>query len=168
MVHVHDAHRPPDERDERDARVRRVLWITLGLNAAVATAKLWVGAVTHVLSVTADGAQSGLDGLNNVLALVILRFATKAPDADHPYGHRKIEHFATLAIALAVAATGVGLAREAYARFGGASVATYHPVGLAVVVATLVVNVGVAFYEARAGRALGSALLVAEIGRAHV
>ncbi len=142
--------------------VRRVLWVTLGLNVAVSAAKILVGTLSGSLSMVADGYHSLLDGSNNVVGLVVTAFAYAPPDRGHPYGHRKFETSATLLI-------GFGLLALAYRVIEGAALSVSHPrvpaVGWAnwlVMAGTLATNLFVSWYEAREGRRLGSEYLVAD------
>src|SRR6185503_12930948 len=84
----------------RDAAVGRVLWIVLFLNLLVAALKLVFGFLSGALSMVADGFHSALDASSNVIGLTGMRVARKAPDPGHPYGHRKFEALAALAISL--------------------------------------------------------------------
>ena len=142
--------------------VRYVLLVTLALNLLVAGAKLVVGHMFHVVSLTADGVHSSLDGFNNVAALVAMTFAARPPDPSHPYGHRKYETFAAIGIGVVLLTVGVGVVREAIGRIGATTVPITHPATFAVTLGTLGVNVWVARWEAARGRALGSELLVAD------
>lgn len=139
--------------------VRRVLWLTLGLNLAVALAKVLVGRLSGSLAMVADGYHSLVDGGNNVIGLLVAGLAYAPPDTGHPYGHRKFETAATTAI-------GAVLLLLAWRVLGGALREAPPPeIGLlnwAVMLGTLGVNLGVAAYEARQGRRLGSAYLVAD------
>lgn len=145
---------------ERDRRVRRILWVTLVLNGAVAFAKIAVGSLSGVLSVRADGFHSLTDGLNNVVALVGLVFAARPPDAGHPYGHRRFELFASLAIGLSLLVMSVDVATDAWRRFHGTGTTPdTGPVVFATLIGTLLVNLGVARAEAKAARETGSVLL---------
>src|SRR5712692_1046251 len=87
----------PDPAD-RATQVRRVLFGLLLANLAVVGAKFGVGIAAHSLAVLGDTLHSAVDALNNVLALVVVRVAAKAPDEDHPYGHQKFETLGALAI----------------------------------------------------------------------
>ena len=64
----------------RQAAIQRVLYVTLGLNLAVATAKLVVGSMSGSVALWADGLHSMLDGSSNVVALVGIWFAHRPPD----------------------------------------------------------------------------------------
>ena len=150
------------DTEVQSSGVRRVLWITLVLNIAVSAGKVVVGHLSGSLAMIADGYHSLVDGSNNVLGLIVSAFAFRPPDAAHPYGHRKFETAATLVI-------GAALMTLAWELLSGALSRTTKPelpvIGLlnwAVMAATIAVNVGVSWYEAREGRRLKSAFLVAD------
>ena len=76
-----------------------VLLVTLALNLTVVAAKLTAGLLAGSLSVISDAIHSSVDSLNNVVGLVIMKYATAEPDEGHPYGHAKFETLAAFAIA---------------------------------------------------------------------
>ena len=83
----------------RIARIRRVLWVVLVLNLAVALAKLGWGLLTNSTAMQADGFHSLFDGASNVVGLVGISIASRPADRTHPYGHSKYETYASAAIA---------------------------------------------------------------------
>jgi len=152
----------PELRD-RTALVRRVLVGLLVANLAVVGAKLVVGFVSGSLAVLGDALHSTVDALNNVVALIVIRVASKEPDEEHPYGHGKFETLGTLAIVGFLSITCFELARGAVHRLAGDRVAPMlSDLQLTVLAATLGINVAVAWYENRRGRELASDLLVAD------
>lgn len=148
------------EAPSRTLQVRRVLAGLLFANLAVVAAKVVVGLTAHSLAVLGDGVHSSVDALNNVLGLIVVRVAARAPDEDHPYGHGKFETLGALAIVGFLSVTCFELARGAVSRL-----ARSHPapmvtgVQLAVLVAGLGINALVAWYEHRRGVELDSELL---------
>lgn len=140
--------------------VRRVLSITLGLNLAVAGGKVVVGHLSGSLAMVADGYHSLVDGANNVIGLVVAWFAFRPPDLGHPYGHRKFETAATSVIGLALLALAFEIFRSAFGR--GAELPAISTLNWAVMAVTIAVNLFVSRYEAREGRRLHSAFLVAD------
>lgn len=70
--------------------VRRILLWILSLNVIVAAAKWDYGIITNSVSMQADGLHSSFDGLSNVLGLIGIWLTAPPPDANHPYGHKKI------------------------------------------------------------------------------
>lgn len=149
-------------RDRRRS-VIRVLWWVLLANLAVIFAKLVVGLQSGSISVLGDAAHSGVDALNNIVALTAVRVAAAPPDAEHPYGHGKFETVGALAIVSFLSITCFELVRTAVGRLlGGDPPPEVEPFMFWVLGATMVVNVGVALLEARRGRDLQSQILQAD------
>jgi len=142
--------------------VRRVLWATLGLNVLVSVSKIGVGKLSRSTSMQADGYHSLIDGVNNVVGLVVTTFAYAPPDEGHPYGHRKFETAATLAIGLALLGVSFGVVEEALRQVSRSSLPAIGPANWVVMGITLAINLFVAWYEAREGRRLGSVYLQAD------
>ncbi len=151
------------EARERTVLVRRVLLGILIANLAVVGARLVIGLVSGSLAILGSALDSGVDGLNNVLGLIVVRVASKGPDEDHPYGHGKFETLGALAIVGFLSITCFELVRGAVKDLLRGD----HPLDvtdlqLAVLLATLGVNVLVAWYEHRRGNELRSELLIAD------
>jgi cation diffusion facilitator family transporter len=142
--------------------VRRVLLATLGLNLAVSVSKIVVGEVSDSVSMVADGFHSLMDGANNVVGLVVTAFAFAPPDEGHPYGHRKFETAASLAIGLLLLGVSYHVLTEALVRASQARLPEIGPWNWIVMGVTLGVNFLVSWWEAREGRRLGSPYLLAD------
>lgn len=157
--------RQPPNGTDRDRAVRRVLWVVLGLNLLVASGKLAVGAAAGALSLVADGVHSLLDASSNVVGLLGVAAAAKPPDAGHPYGHRRFETIASVAIGLLIAAGLLEIARRVW----GGLVGDHDPpevswLAAIFVAGTIVINLVISRYELRRGRELRSPLLEADAG----
>jgi cation diffusion facilitator family transporter len=144
------------------AAVRRVLWRTLWLNICVSTAKIIVGWLSGSLAMLADGYHSLLDGGNNVIGLVVTSWAYEPPDESHPYGHRKFETAAAVGLGILLLGMSYGVASSAFQSFTSPELPVIGFLNWLVIGVTLAVNVGVATYEAREGRRLGSEYLLAD------
>jgi cation diffusion facilitator family transporter len=148
---------------EKSSGVRRVLGGIFLANIVVVIVKFTVGLETNSLAVFGDALQSSVDAANNLFALFVVRVASKAPDEEHPYGHAKFETLGALLIALWLALSLFELVRGAIARLlMGAPVLNVSTVALLLLVFSLAVNVGVVWFETRAGRRLNSDLLLAD------
>ncbi len=144
--------------------IRRVFLVTLGLNVAVALAKVGYGTWANVLAIRADGFHSLVDASNNIVGLIALTVAGRPADRGHPYGHQKFEVAAAAVIGVSLLAMAVDLLRDAIARLGdGAeSAPRIGPLAFVVLLGTLVVNYGVARYERRQAEKLKSPILSAD------
>ena len=150
------------DADAQSAGVRRVLWITLGLNLAVSAGKVVVGHLSGSLAMVADGYHSLVDGSNNVIGLIVAAVAFRPPDRDHPYGHRKFETAATVAIGVALLALAWSVVQGAVGRATKPSLPELSALNWLVMGLTIAVNLFVSWYENREGRRLHSAFLVAD------
>src|SRR5918997_3988854 len=148
---------------EKSTGVRRVLGGILIANIVVVIVKFAVGVDTNSLAVFGDALQASVDAVNNLFALFVVRVASKAPDEDHPYGHAKFETLGALLIALLLALSIFELVRGAISRLvTGVPLVSVSNIALSFLVFTLLVNIGVVWFETRAGRRLGSDLLLAD------
>jgi cation diffusion facilitator family transporter len=150
------------DADVTRSGVRRVLWITLGLNLAVSAGKVLVGFLSGSLAMVADGYHSLVDGGNNVLGLIVAAYAFAPPDRGHPYGHRKFETAATAVIGVALLALAFEVTQGALGRAREPALPAITPLNWLVMGATIGVNLFVTWYEDREGRRLRSAFLVAD------
>ena len=145
------------------ALVRRVVLGLLAANLVVVGAKLAVGLASGSLAVLGSAVDSAVDALNNVLALFVVRVASKEPDEDHPYGHGKFETLGALGIVGFLSITCFELVRGAVNDLtSGTRRVAVTDLQLVVLTLTLGVNVLIAWYEHRRGGDLGSELLLAD------
>jgi cation diffusion facilitator family transporter len=144
--------------------VRRVLWITMGLNLIATAAKLTVGYWTNSLSLIADGFDSVFDSASNVIGLVGIHLAARPADDDHPYGHRKAETMTALFISSLLFLTTWELIESAIERLRDPSLiqARVNAWSFGALLVSIVVHLTVVWYELRAGRRLQSDVLVAD------
>jgi cation diffusion facilitator family transporter len=143
-------------------QVSRVLYQVLFLNLVVAIAKIALGTYTGSVSIVSDGYHSLTDSASNVVGLVGISIARQPPDADHPYGHRKYETMASVAILIFLIIVLVEVVSSSVDRFMNGGSPRVFPEGIALMSATLVINLLVVWYETRAGKRLKSELLLAD------
>ncbi len=149
-------------QERRTQGIVRVLAVILLLNVAVAVAKLLYGWRTRAISIQADGVHSLLDASSNVIGLIGVWVASRPPDANHPYGHRKYETFAALGVALMMFLGCWEIAREAWQRFLHPEPPTITNAGFVVLGVTIAINLFVTWYERLEGQRLKSEMLVAD------
>jgi len=144
--------------------IRRVLWITLGLNLLATAAKLIVGYWTGSLSLIADGFDSVFDSASNVIGLAGIYLAAQPADEDHPYGHRKAETMTALIIASLLFLTTWELIQSGVERLRNPALiqAEVNIWSFGALLVSIVVHLTVVWYELRAGRRLHSDVLVAD------
>jgi cation diffusion facilitator family transporter len=144
--------------------VRRVLLVTLCLNIAVVIGKLIAGLLAGSLSLISDAIHSAVDSLNNIVGLVVTKYATAEPDEGHPYGHAKFETLAAFVIAGFLFLTCYEIGINAFKRLfrNNAPLPEITALTISVMIATIAINLVVATYEQRAGKRLKSQFLLAD------
>lgn len=148
---------------DRYRSIRNVLWVVLALNLAVALAKLVYGMISHSAAMEADGFHSLFDGASNIIGLVGMWFAARPPDDDHPYGHSKYETFAAALIGILLVVAGYTVGKGAVDSLSGRGLPTeVTTISFVIMLGTLAVNILVTTWERRAGKRLGSEVLIAD------
>lgn len=84
------------DQNEKEAIATSILSI-IG-NALLAVVKGIAGYFGNSFALIADAIESTTDVFSSILVLVGLKYSTKPPDENHPYGHGKIEALTTFAI----------------------------------------------------------------------
>ena len=96
-------------RPNEGKQIRRVTWIGLGSNLLLCTLKFAGGIAGRSQTVVADAVHSLSDAATDIAVLVGSYFWTQPADADHPYGHRRIESLVTMFVGCVLVATAVAL-----------------------------------------------------------
>lgn len=159
-MHMPQARAAPPSRS---SQIKRVLLGLLVANLGVVGAKFLIGIATGSLGVLGDAVHSTVDAANNILGLAVMVVAAREPDEDHPYGHSKFETLGALAIVVFLSVSLFEIVRGAISRLTtGTEPLQITELQIALLLATLVVNVAVASYEWQRGTQLGSELLLAD------
>src|SRR3954470_13521011 len=97
-------------------RLFRLLWLSVA--AAVATISLKVVAwlLTGSVGLLSDAAESVVNLVAAIVAMVALRWATKPADEEHAYGHAKAEYFSAGVEGALIVIAAVSIAATAIAR----------------------------------------------------
>lgn len=144
-------------------QVRRVLWVTLGLNLAVAGSKIGYGHALSVLSIRADGFHSLTDSVNNLVGLMGVHFAAQPADEGHPYGHAKFEVLAAGVVGLSLIGMAYDVLTSAAGRLlWGAPPPRLDALAFVILAVTLGVNLLVARYERIKAEQLDSPFLASD------
>jgi len=94
---------------ERFAAAKKSTWISIFINLLLTILQVVAGYFGRSQSLMADGLHSLSDLLADFMVLFANRHGSRHADANHPYGHARIETAATLILGVALALLGVGL-----------------------------------------------------------
>jgi cation diffusion facilitator family transporter len=142
-------------------RGRRVALLSVLISLALATSNVLVGVLGGSTSVVAIGAEFAGDVLASCVVFVGLLVASRPADANHPYGHGRLETVAGLLVGFILVAGGVGIGYRSLAEVGAS-----HPPPAFSSVYVLVIAIAVrgvmSVAKFRLGRTIGSSSLTAD------
>jgi cation diffusion facilitator family transporter len=99
---------------ERAAAALRSTWISIAVNAALAATQVLVGIASRSQGLIADGIHSLSDLVSDFIVLFAGHHSKKGADEDHPYGHRRFETAASLALGMLLLGVAVGMLWSAF------------------------------------------------------
>lgn len=144
-------------------QVKNILKWILALNLIVFAIKIVIGLKAMSLSILGDAVHSGIDSLNNVVALVMIKFAHEPADEEHPYGHSKFETLGALAIVAFLAIASFELIEKSITRlFNPGDFPNIEPITIYLLAITLLINIFVWLYESNAAKKFNSQILKAD------
>ncbi len=152
----------------RFAAARKSTWVSIFINLILTVIQVLGGFFGKSQSLMADGLHSLADLLSDVLVLFANRHGNKHADADHPYGHARIETAASLILGVSLAALGIGLLVAAGMRLQHPDqVQAVNPLALWVAVIALASKEGMFRYMLAVAQRVRSQMLVANAWHAR-
>jgi cation diffusion facilitator family transporter len=133
--------------------------LSIASNAFLIAIKLAAGAITGSIAILTEAIHSLIDLVASVVAFVSVRKADEPADAEHPYGHEKVENLAaTIEGMLILVGAGV-IVYEATRRLADGAGVDRLGIGIAVMGFAVVVNLVVSTVLSRQAKAHDSAAL---------
>ena len=91
----------------------RATWVGVVTNVALVIFKLWAGTISNSQALIADGIHSLSDLFSDFVVILGFKWGRQAEDADHPYGHARIETISSMLIGLLLIIVGLGITYSA-------------------------------------------------------
>ena len=132
---------PPRPAEAHSTLKQRAAAASVAASTILAALKLAAGAASGSLALISEGAHDVLDIGASALTFFAVREADKPADAEHPFGHAKIEAVAALAETGFLAALSVGVAIEAIARIRGGGPVDVGAFAIGAILFSIVVDV---------------------------
>ncbi len=114
----------------------KVSLCTSVVNAVLAAFKMAAGILGGSSALISDAVDSACDVFSSLIVMIGVKFASKSPDEDHPYGHERFECISSIVLALIIGATGLGVGWSAVGKiFSGGDLQA--PAAIALVAAAV-------------------------------
>ncbi len=153
------------EQNSFKAVATRVSTVSIVINLLLAGFKFIAGVVGHSGAMISDAVHSSSDVVGSLIVIIGVRMSEKASDADHPYGHERMEDVASLILAGILFVAGLSIGKEALTSILDGSYQTSVSPGLLALVAaivSIVVKEGMFWYTWLNAKKISSGALKAE------
>jgi ferrous-iron efflux pump FieF len=137
---------------------------SVGVALTLVALKLWALSETGALSVATSLADSAMDLIVSAGGLAAIVYAARPPDEDHAFGHSSAEDLAALgqSVFVLVAAGVIGWAAAARLISGQAPPLAAEGTGIAVMVLSSLVTIGLVLWQGRVARITGNRVVAAD------
>jgi cation diffusion facilitator family transporter len=146
-----DAHNP--------GRKTRAAGLSIISNSALIVLKIGAGVLTGSIALITEAIHSAVDLVASVVAFFSVRKADQPADADHLYGHAKVENLAAALEGVLIVLGAAVIIFESVRRLADPPELESLGVGIAVIALSMVVNLGVSTYLYRQAHAHDSPAL---------
>ena len=144
------------------ARVGRLSGIVgIGCNLLLFLCKIVLGTLTGAVSITADALNNLSDASSAIVTLLGFRMAGKPADAEHPYGHARLEYLSGLAVAALILVIGFELAVSSVKKILAPEPVAFSLMAALVLLGTIAVKLWLSWFNRQLGNTIHSAALLA-------
>lgn len=109
-------------------------------NTLLVLGKLLIGLYTGAVSIVSEAAHSGVDLIAALIAWYAVRKATEPPDAEHAYGHGKVENLSGAVEALLIVGAAIVIIAEAVDKFKSLRLPEFLEYGMGIMLISIILN----------------------------
>ena len=142
--------------------IRQEGWISILINLVLFALKYWAGIVTGSLALIADAWHTLTDSVSSVIVLIGGKISGKPADDDHPFGHGRAEHIASVIIGVLLAIVAFDFVLGAIDKFSSREQVHYGTIAWIVTLFSIVLKEAMAQYAFWAARQCNSSILRAD------
>lgn len=129
------------------------------LNLLLFAGKLTGGLISGAISVTADAFNNLSDAASSMVTLVGFRLAGHEADADHPFGHGRVEYLAGLIVSALILLVGVELGKSSVEKILHPEETTLPAVTAVILVVSILVKLWMGWFNSGLARRIQSEAL---------
>ena len=151
----------PNYENVNDAEVREKYGSVFSIfsiicNIIMVVFKLIVSFITNSVSIRADAFNNLSDVGSNLATLFGFMLSNKHPDADHPYGHGRMEYVSGMIVSFLILLMGFEAAKESFLKIIHPEDVSFSYVAIIVLVGSILIKLLMAYMNKKAGKAIDS------------
>ncbi|WP_300383779.1 cation diffusion facilitator family transporter [Clostridium sp.] len=119
-----------DSDNTRNQKVRRAYgnlggFVGIFVNVILFFIKFIIGTLVGSIAISADAFNNLSDAASSVITIIGFKMAAKPPDAEHPFGHGRIEYLSALIVAFMVMLVGIQFIKASFEKILNPTVITF-------------------------------------------
>ena len=130
-------------------------------NVFLFAVKFAVGLVLGSVSVTADAFNNLSDAGSSVIGFVGVKMAEKPADADHPFGHGRMEYIAALVVSFLVIEVGFTFLKDSVGRIRTPEAMSFSAVSVFILLLSIAVKLWLGLFNRKLGERIDSKVMKA-------
>lgn len=146
---------------DRNKKIIKVSIYGIVVNLILVIFKAIVGLIANSIAIILDAVNNLSDALSSIITIIGTKLSSKKPDKEHPYGHGRVEYFASAIIAIIVLLAGLAAFKESFEKIINPVKAEYTIASLVIIIVAIFVKFFFGKYVKSQGEKLNSGSLVA-------
>lgn len=150
-----------DKENLADQKVRRAYGmlcsiVGIALNVLLFAGKYLAGVLSGSIAITADAFNNLSDAGSSIITLIGFKFSGMKPDADHPFGHGRIEYVSGLGVAMLIILMGFELLKSSIEKIRNPQPVEVSALTVTILIISICVKLYMAYYNRSMGRKIHS------------
>ena len=146
---------------EREKKIIKTSIYGIVLNILLVIFKTVIGLISNSIAIILDAVNNLSDSLSAIITIIGTKLSTKRPDAEHPFGHGRIEYISSIIIVMIVMLAGFASLKESAEKIINPVEAVYSVWTIMIIVVAIAVKFFFGRYVKGVGKSLNSQNLIA-------
>lgn len=130
-------------------------------NVLLFSVKLTIGLILSSLAVTADAFNNLSDAASSIISFIGVKMAGKPADAEHPFGHGRIEYIAALIVSFLVIEVGFTFFKSSISKILHPEEISFNLVPFVILILSILIKLWMAFFNNKLGKRIDSKVMLA-------
>ena len=130
-------------------------------NVLLFSVQLTIGLILSSLAVTADAFNNLSDAASSIISFIGVKMAGKPADAEHPFGHGRIEYIAALIVSFLVIEVGFTFFKSSISKILHPEEISFDLVPFVILILSILVKLWMAFFNNKLGKRIDSKVMLA-------
>lgn len=130
-------------------------------NVFLFVVKFVIGLLVHSVSVTADAFNNLSDAGSSIISFAGVKIASKPADAEHPFGHGRMEYIAALIVSFLVMEVGFTFLKDSFGKIKSPEILNFQLMSVVILFLSIGVKLWLGLFNRKLGEKIDSKVMMA-------